>query len=253
VSGEFDGRAALVTGAGRGIGRAIALALAKAGARVALVARTVAELDSVAAEIAAGGFERPSVVVADMRDPAQIGDAARRVADELGQVDILVNNAAVVWPLGATADLDPLAWEAAFQINVFAVLRMTQEVLPGMLERGRGRVVGVSSGIVAHPGAMVGGNAYAASKAALEAHVVNLAAELDGTGVTVNVFRPGAVDTAMQAWIREQEPAAIGAALHERFVTGYESGTLLTPEDSAGALVEHLSSGGNGQIWDVPA
>lgn len=99
---------------------------------------------------------------------------------------------------------------------------------------------------------MVGGNAYAAGKAALEAHSVNLAAELEGTGVTVNAFRPGAVDTAMQGWIRDQDPAEIGSALHERFVGTYESGSLITPEDSAAALLAHLRSGGNGQIWDVP-
>jgi NAD(P)-dependent dehydrogenase (short-subunit alcohol dehydrogenase family) len=252
VSGGLDGRTALVTGAGRGIGRAITLALAARGARTALVSRTAAELEAVAVEVAATGAPEPLVIVADMRDPAQVRDAARRTAEELGSLDILINNAAVVWPLGPTADVDPVDWEAAFQINLFAVLRMTQEVLPSMLERGWGRIVDVSSGIVAHPEAMVGGNAYAATKAALEAHVVNLAAELEGTGVTVNAFRPGAVDTAMQGWIRDQDPAEIGSALHERFVSGYESGSLLTPEDSASALLDHLDAGGNGQIWDVP-
>jgi NAD(P)-dependent dehydrogenase (short-subunit alcohol dehydrogenase family) len=64
---------------------------------------------------------------------------------------------------------------------------------------------------------MIGGNAYVTAKAGLEAHTVNLAAELADTGVTVNVFRPGMVDTAMQEWIRGQDPAEIGEALHERF------------------------------------
>jgi 3-oxoacyl-[acyl-carrier protein] reductase len=251
VSGELEGRSALVTGAGRGIGRAIALALAAEGARPALVARTAAELEETATLIAAAGADRPPVVVGDVRDPAQIREIATAAAEALGPIDVLVDNAAVVWPLGPTAKVDPLDWEAAFQINVFGVLRMTQEVLPGMLERGWGRVVNVSSGIVAHPGAMVGGNAYAAGKAALEAHSVNLAAELEGTGVTVNAFRPGAVDTAMQGWIRDQDPAEIGSALHERFVGTYESGSLITPEDSAAALLAHLRSGGNGQICDV--
>ncbi|HWH19547.1 MAG TPA: SDR family oxidoreductase [Solirubrobacterales bacterium] len=251
MSAEFEERGALVTGAGRGIGRAIALALAAQGARPALVARTRAELEETATLIAATGA-RPPVVVGDLGDPAQVREVVARAREELGSIDVLVNNAAVVWPLGPTAKVDPLDWEAAFQINLFGVVRMTQEVLPAMLEHGWGRIVNVSSGIVAHPGAMVGGNAYAAGKAALEAHSVNLAAELEDTGVTVNAFRPGAVDTAMQGWIRDQDPAEIGSALHERFVGTYESGSLITPEQSAAALVEHLRSGGNGEIWDVP-
>jgi len=252
VSGGLEGRSALVTGAGRGIGRAIALALAAAGARPALLARTAAELEETASLIAAAGAARPPVVIGDLRDPAQIREAAAKVREALGSIDVLVNDAAVVWPLGPTTKVDPLDWEAAFQINVFGIVRMTQEALPGMLERGWGRVVNVSSGIVAHPGAMVGGNAYAAGKAALEAHSVNLAAEVEDSGVTVNAFRPGAVDTAMQGWIRAQDPAEIGAALHQRFVGSYESGSLITPEQSAAALLDHLRAGGSGQIWDVP-
>ena len=78
------------------------------------------------------------------------------------------------------------------------------------------------------------------SKAALEAHTVNLAAELAGSGVTVNAFRPGSVDTAMQAWIRGQDPARIGARLHERFARSYAEGLMITPEQSARSLLLHL-------------
>jgi NAD(P)-dependent dehydrogenase (short-subunit alcohol dehydrogenase family) len=120
-----------------------------------------------------------------------------------------------------------------------------------MIQHAWGRIVNVSSGVAAHPHAMIGGNAYTATKAALEAHTLNLAAELHNSGVTANVFRPGAVDTAMQGWIREQDPAAIGSDLHERFIAMHKSGTLLTPERSASALLEHLRTGGTGQIWSV--
>jgi NAD(P)-dependent dehydrogenase (short-subunit alcohol dehydrogenase family) len=122
-----------------------------------------------------------------------------------------------------------------------------------MLDQGWGRIVNVSSGIAAHPAGMVGGNAYATSKAALEAHTVNLAAELEGTGVTVNAFRPGAVDTAMQAWIRDQSAAQIGAALHTRFVEAHARGTLLTPEHSARSLAKRLRSDRTGEVWTVEA
>ena len=248
----FDGRAALVTGGGRGIGRAIAIELAAAGARLAIVSRTSRELKEVAAAIGAAGPTPAITISADVGDPVQLRDAAERAARELGPVEILVNNAGVVWPLGPSAEIEAADWEAAAQINLFAPLRLTRALLPAMVERGWGRIVNVSSGIVASPAAMVGANAYVATKAALEAHTVNLAAELEGSGVEVNVFRPGAVDTAMQGWIRDQDPAEIGEALHERFVAMGESGDLLTPEASAKALVEHLRAGGNGEIWDVP-
>ena len=98
---------------------------------------------------------------------------------------------------------------------------------------------------------MVGANAYAATKAALEAHTVNLAAELAGTGVTVNAYRPGSVDTAMQAWIRDQDPDAIGRALHNRFTERHAAGALISPEASAAALIRRLDGDATGEIWDV--
>lgn len=98
---------------------------------------------------------------------------------------------------------------------------------------------------------MVRFNTYAATKAALEAHTVNLAAELSGTGVTLNAYRPGGVDTAMQAWIRWQDPERIGAAAHEWFNQNLDQGTLITPAQSAAAPIAHLSGDDTGAIWDV--
>ncbi len=139
----------------------------------------------------------------------------------------------------------------AFEINVVAPAALTAAVLPGMLDAGWGRVVNISSGIAAHPEGMVRGNAYATTKAALEAHTINLAAELSGTGVTVNAYRPGGVDTAMQAWIRRQDPERIGAGLHERFSRNFADGSLITPAHSAAALLAHLAGDDTGAIWDV--
>jgi 3-oxoacyl-[acyl-carrier protein] reductase len=120
-----------------------------------------------------------------------------------------------------------------------------------MIEPGWGLIVNVSSGIVAHPASMIGGTVYAASKAALEAHTVNLATELDGTGVTVNVYRRGTVDTEMQAWIRAQDPEKIGARLHDRFTRSYTDGALISPEESARSLIARLGGSSTGQIWTV--
>ena len=124
-------------------------------------------------------------------------------------------------------------------------------LLPVMLANKWGRIVNISSGIAAQPAGMLRANAYATSKAALEAHTLNLAAELAGTGVTVNAFRPGSVDTAMQAWIRAQDPAQIGAALHQRFATSYQEGNLISPQQSARSLLSHLRTGDTGRIWNV--
>jgi NAD(P)-dependent dehydrogenase (short-subunit alcohol dehydrogenase family) len=130
-------------------------------------------------------------------------------------------------------------------------MALTAALLPGMTGAGWGRIVNVSSGIVAHPEAMVRGNAYTATKAALEAHTVNLAAELRGTGVTANVYRPGRVDTVMQEWIRGQDPERIGAALHARFTRSASSGELITPQRSASVLLARLVGDETGAVWDV--
>jgi NAD(P)-dependent dehydrogenase (short-subunit alcohol dehydrogenase family) len=251
VTTEFAGKTALVTGAGRGIGRAVALGLGAAGSRVVLLARTAAQLDETRTLLRDHGVpaERASVLPADLADEDDRGRAAAAVL-AAGRVDILVNNAATVEPLGPTAGIAAADLRLAFEINVVAPAVLTAAVLPGMLAAGWGRVVNVSSGIVANPAGMVRGNAYATTKAALEAHTVNLAAELRGTGVTVNAYRPGGVDTAMQAWIRGQDPERVGA-LHERFNRSYADGSLITPERSAAALLAHLAGDDTGAIWDV--
>lgn len=254
MAADFAGKTALITGAGRGIGRAVALGLGDAGARVVLLARTTAQLEETRALLREHGVSagRVSVLTADLADEEDRGRAAA-AALAAGRVDILVNNAAMVEPLGPTAGIKAADLRLAFEVNVIAPAGLTAAVLPGMLEAGWGRVVNVSSAIAAGPAGMIRGNAYAATKAALEAHTVNLAAELHGTGVTVNAYRPGGVDTAMQAWIRRQDPGRVGAALHERFNRNYAEGTLITPEHSAAVLLARLAGDDTGAVWDVSA
>jgi NAD(P)-dependent dehydrogenase (short-subunit alcohol dehydrogenase family) len=248
INETLKDRVALVTGAGRGIGRAICLGLAEQGARVAVLARSAGQVRQTAEQITASKGEALALP-ADVSDPDQVGAALAAIDGRWGPVEVLVNNAAVVWPLGPSPAIDVNQWASAIAVNVTAAARLSFMVLPGMLSSGWGRIVNVSSGIAASPAAMQRANAYATSKAALEAHTLNLAAELAGTGITVNVFRPGSVDTAMQAWIRDQDPVQIGTTLHQRFVDSYQQGTLLTPGQSAASLLTRLPGQANGQIW----
>ena len=148
-------------------------------------------------------------------------------------------------------DVDPDAVAAALAINVVGPMTLTRRILPAMLTAGWGRIVNVSAAIAEHPGMLVGINTYAASKGALEAHTLNLAAELDGTGVTANVYRPGRVDTSMQAYIRDQSRERIGASLHDVFTGMLSSGALITPAASAESLLVRLAGPDTGQVWDV--
>jgi NAD(P)-dependent dehydrogenase (short-subunit alcohol dehydrogenase family) len=252
VSTDFTSKTALITGSGRGIGRAIALGIAAADARVILLARTARQLDETwdllrEQGVPAGWIGALPADLADQEDR----DRAVAASAAAGPVDILINNAATVEPIGPTIGIQAGDLRLAFEVNVVAPAALTAAVLPRMLDAGWGRVVNISSGIVASPAAMVRGNAYATTKAAPEAHTVNLAAEFRGTGVTVNAYRPGGVDTAMQAWIRQQDPERIGTGLHEQFSRNFVEGTLITPEQSAAALLAHLGGDGTGEIWDV--
>jgi NAD(P)-dependent dehydrogenase (short-subunit alcohol dehydrogenase family) len=251
MTGLLTGRTAVVTGGGRGIGAATAVALAQAGVtHLALIARSADQLQVTAEQVRQAGAVA-TVFVADLLNLSALPQLAGDIASEVGGVDTLINNAATVAPLGPSAEIVPDEFQSALTLNVVAPAALSAFFVPGMRERGWGRIVNVSSSIAAHPEIMIGGNTYATTKAALEAHTVNLAAELAGTGVTVNIYRPGIVDTAMQAWIRSQDPAQVGEQLHARFVGYRDQRTLLTPEIAGRALVAHLSSEDTGQVWDV--
>ena len=238
--GALDGRTALVTGGGRGLGAAIAAALAAQGAHVGVLARSAGEVRRVAAEI--GG----TALVADVTDRERLSAVLQR----FGEVDVVVANAGVVWPLGRFADVDIAEWENALQINVFGAVRVVRACVPGMLARGYGRIITISSGAASPPG-MPSANAYSASKAALDMFTVHLARELGGTGVTANAVRPGVVDTEMQTFMRAHPVSQVGAEFYERFHGLHERGELLAPAESAKYVVEVVCSDRNGDVLDI--
>ncbi len=246
---ELRGKVALVTGGGRGIGRATALKLAAAGCDVAVLARTSTEIEQVVAEVRQLG-RRSVAVTANLADLATIADVVAHVRTELGPVSLLVNNAAIVEPIGASVAVDLNQWAQALTINLTSVFGLIQAVLPDMLAAKWGRIVAVSSGIASGNG-MSFMNAYSVGKAGLEMLVRNLAVELAGSDVTVNAVRPGTVDTAMQTHIRSQPIERVGEALHNNFVGFYDRGALLAPEVPATLIVGVLASDANGEVISI--
>lgn len=197
---DLEGRNALVTGASRGIGAATARALDRAGARVVLVARTASALADVAGELR----HDPVVVTADLAEDG----SAQRVADAalaaVGRVDVLVNNAAAAVRVPST-ELDAATIDRLLAVNVRNLLLLTTAVLPGMVERGAGAIVNLSSvsGVIGTPRRA----AYAATKGAVDALTRSLAMEYGPHGVRVNAVAPGVIDTDL--WARNKAVSGV--------------------------------------------
>lgn len=198
---------AIVTGGGRGIGRAIALRFAREGAAVVVTARTAAEVDGVAEEIRAAGG-RAASVAADVSQAADCEKVYRAATEKFGGVDILVNNAGVLGPVLPVQEISPEEWDAVLAANLKSAYLLSRLVLPGMLERGRGAILNISS--VSAKMAFGLNSAYAASKAGLLALTRALAAENGRKGIRVNALCPGPVPETRMS----QE---LGASLAARF------------------------------------
>ncbi len=196
---DLHGRIVIVTGAGRGIGEAAALALARHGASVVASARDPAAAERVAAAIAAKGHEALGIGC-DVTDPVEIERLVAETKARWGRIDALINNAAVIGPVGAMEALDPAQWAEAIGINLCGAFNAIRAVLPALVETGGGTIVNVSSG-AAHR-ALEGWSAYCASKAGLAMLTKSIAAEYGGRGIRVFGFGPGMVDTGMQAQVR---------------------------------------------------
>lgn len=186
-----SGRRVVVTGASSGIGAATAVEAARAGATVALVARRADRLADVLAECRQHS-PASEMVVADLNELDAIDDVAARLTEALGAVDVLINNAGVPKRRGVV-DLTPDDVEGVMRINYFSPVRLTLALLGGMIERGDGDIVNVSSMGVHMAAYRV--SAYSATKAALEMFTEGLHLELAGTGVRAHLFIPGSTDS----------------------------------------------------------
>ena len=197
---SLEGKTAIVTGASRGIGRAIALGFARAGADVALAARSEADLKTLADEIEDLG-RRALVVPTDVTHRDQIEQLMDRTISELGGLDILVNNAGGTKFMAPIVALRPEGWDKALALNLDAVFHATQLAAQRMVSAGGGSIIQISSvaGIMGTPGLSF----YSAAKGAVRLLSQSVAKELAESNVRVNSISPGWVATDLNANLRE--------------------------------------------------
>lgn len=239
--GDIGGSVALVTGAAQGIGRGIALRLAKDGADVAVVDRNVEKAGQVADEITALG-RKAIAVEADVSDRDQVFAAVDRARQELGRLDIMVNNAGIV-QVEPIADITPEKLQQINGVNLAGVVWGIQAAAKSFIDSGtKGTIINASS-IAGHDGfAMLG--AYCGTKFAVRGYTQAAAKELAPHGITVNAYCPGVVDTSMWVTVDEEFSRHTGAekgATFDQFVGTIAMGRAETPEDIAG-FVSYLAS-----------
>jgi len=251
----LKGRIAFITGGGRGIGRAVALAFAREGARIAVVARTGAEVERAASEIAAECNVETAHAACDVSDAASVARAFAHVAETFGRApDILVNNAGVAEsaPLVKTPDE---MWHRHLAINLTGTFYCTRAALPAMTARGWGRVINVAS-IAGKTGAPYIA-AYSASKHGVLGLTRSAALEVAAKGVTVNAICPGYVDTDMTTRAVEHIEATTGRSAAESLaaITRASPQRRLITSEEVAALALLLASeqgrGINGQAINV--
>ena len=230
-------RHALVTGGGRGIGRAIAASLAALGLKVSVVGRDEKSLEAV---VAAGDAQ--NAIVADVTDRDAVRDAIAR-AERDSEVDILVNNVGGV-ETGPFLRLDDDVFERQLALNLLSTVRVTRAVLPGMVERGFGRVINIAStaGLKAYPYA----SAYVAAKHAVLGFTRALALEMAKSGVTVNAICPGYTDTDLVRSSVERIGAKSGASAKDvlaKLTAANPQGRLVHPQEVACVAAWLVSEG----------
>ena len=221
----LSGKVALVTGASSGIGEATAVALAEAGAAVAIGARRTDRLDDLTAKLRDGGATVLPLELDVTREDA-CRAAVARTREELGGLDVLVNNAGVML-LGTIVGADVEDWRRMLTTNVLGLMYMTHAAIEGMIAQGSGDVVNISSvaGRVARKGAGV----YNASKWAVNAFSESLRQEVTGRGVRISLVEPGAVATELTDHITQPEAKAESVRM-------YTSMRALRAEDIARAI-----------------
>ncbi|WP_336990238.1 3-ketoacyl-ACP reductase [Bacillus infantis] len=204
---SLKGKTALITGAGRGIGRAAAIAFAKEGISVGLLGRTLSNLEKAAEELKEYDV-KVSYAAADVQDSDSVNKAVEKINSELGQIDILINNAGIA-KFGGFLELSPQEWEDIIQVNLMGVYHVTRAVLPGMIERKSGDIINISS-TAGQKGAPVT-SAYSASKFAVLGLTESLMLEVRKHNIRVSALTPSTVatDLAIETNLTDGNPEKV--------------------------------------------
>jgi NAD(P)-dependent dehydrogenase (short-subunit alcohol dehydrogenase family) len=239
TSTTLEGKVAFVTGASRGLGLEIALRLFNCGAHVMMVARDSAALGAAFGELPDPFLpgQHSARYVADIARPESVDAAMAHCYDKVGDVDILVNNAAVQGPLGPFESADWEAWRQVFEVDFFAAAYLCRSVIPAMRRAGGGKIINISGGGAAGP--RPDASAYACAKTALVRLTETLAEELKGTRIDVNAVAPGPMNTRM---LEETIAAGPGGAKREYAAALERSQTGGAPPEKAAELVAWLAS-----------
>jgi len=236
----LKGRAAVITGANRGLGKAIAEAFVDAGASVLLTAREEPLLYQVQDQLRqrAGEGQQVHAMRGDVSDAASCDAVARQAISSFGKVTILVNNAGIYGPMGNIESVDFAEWVKAVQINLFGVVLMCRALIPHFRANGYGKIVNLSGGGATAPLPRI--SAYAASKAAVVRLTETFAEELKEAKVDVNAIAPGALNTRLMDEVLAAGPDKVGTDFFNRTLKQRDEGGA--PMEKGSALTVFLGS-----------
>lgn len=254
---NLQGLNAVITGASHGLGAAIARKFVDEGASVILCGRDEMALKEVAASLSSNITGKTQGVFfcrADVSSPTDVHDLFQFAVRKLSRVDVLVNNAGILGPLGPFEEADWDSWRETFAVNFMGAVSCCRAVIPGMKARKRGKIINISGGGVTKP--LQGLSAYAASKAALVNFTATLAEEVSSYGIDVNAIAPGALATRMLQATLDAGPEKVGENYFEQTRSAWNKGG--TPLEIPASLCAYLagaeSNGVSGRLiaalWD---